>query len=221
MILPNRLLSEINLLVKSNTLDIDSIKYTDHIKKYTLPSIINFDWKNILDLPPKNSSQQTSEELQYVASLTLNRSTEDLALIDIVDKDPAILVKKVCDTHNISFPTDRFDKWYDNTKNLIYTIKYYFNRPRPKQLADFYHLKMDTIDSDTAQTPSYPSGHTVYAKLAALLVESVHPELAPILHKTVVNVAYARCCQGVHFPSDNQASIILADTIYQHLKTTN
>jgi len=219
--LHNRLLSEINSLVKDQSVDIDSVVYTNKPKTYQLPTLIGFDWKQVLAPPPLNSSQQTREELIYVSELTRNRTSSDLELIAIVDKDPAILVKQICNQYNISFPTKTFDHLYDNTKNLIYIIKQYYNRPRPKQLADFYHLKMDTIDSDTAQTASYPSGHTVYAKLAALLIESLHPELALSLHKTVVNVAYARCCQGVHFPSDNQASIILADTIHQHLKTTN
>lgn len=218
MTVPHKLLSEINSLIQSNSIDVDSIVYTNKTIDYKLSDIINFDWRNALPTPPKNSSLQTQEELIYISDLTLNRTQTDLELINIVDKDPAILVKQICDQYNISFPSTLFDQWYENTKNLIYAIKEHFNRPRPKQLADFYHLKLDVIDSDTAQTPAYPSGHTVYAKLAALLVQSLHPELEFVLNKAVINVAYARCCQGVHFPSDNQASILLANIIYPHLK---
>lgn len=216
-----RLLSEINSLVQPISVNIDDIKYTDNIQHYNLPSIIDFDWTNILDNPPLNGSKQTLDELVYVSNLTLHRTKQQVDLIGKIDDDPSFPIKQICRVNNILFPNDVFNEWYQDTKNLIYTIKYYFNRPRPKQLADFYNLKMNTIDSDTAHTPSYPSGHTVYAKLAANIVLANYPNLKDSLNTAVADVAYARCCQGVHFPSDNKASIILADTIYQHLKTTN
>lgn len=219
MSLSNKLLYEINSLVKSKSIDVDDIVYSKEIKKYTLSNYIDFDWKNILQKPSRNSSEYTIDDLLYVCSLTLNRTAKDIDLIKQVDKDPSILVKNLCDSVNINFPQDLFDKYYDHTKNLIYVIKQYFNRPRPQQLADFYNLKIDVITTDTHHTASYPSGHTVYAKLAALLVSEKYPKLKPILDHSATIVAYARCSQGVHFPSDNKASIILANFIYQHLKS--
>lgn len=212
MVINYKLLSEIN-----NNINIDDIKYSNSIKKYPLSKNIDFDWKNILSQPAKNSSKSTLNELIYISSLTLNRTSEDIDLINRVDQDPSAEIKNICKSLGINFPQNLFDKLYDDTKNLIYTIKQYYNRPRPQQLANFYNLKIDVIDSDTAHTASYPSGHTVYAKLAALLVEADYLELRSTLTRAVNRVAYARCIQGVHFPSDNKASIILANFIYQYL----
>lgn len=219
MVLNHRLLKEINHLVGSDSIDIDDLRYTNQIKTYSLPKIIDFNWQNILETPPSNGSKQTLDELIYVANLTLKRTPQELELIRKIDDDPSFPIQETCKIYNVDFPKEIFNQWYINTKNLIYAIKYHFNRPRPQQLANFYNLKIDAIDSDTAHTPSYPSGHTVYAKLAANIVLANYPNIGitDSLNTAVADVAYARCCQGVHFPSDNQASLIVANFIFQHL----
>ena len=63
-----QLLSDLNCKANFIT-DIDEIKYADYHIEYTLPSIIQFDWKNLLIDPPKNSSKQTIEELIYLSKL--------------------------------------------------------------------------------------------------------------------------------------------------------
>lgn len=209
-----------SLNCKANSIsDIDNIKYADHLIEYTLPSIIDFDWKSILEDPPKNSSKTTLEELLLLSQLTSDRSPDDLSLIKDVDDDASITVKRVLKKYNHKFPQDLFDEFYTQTKYLIYNIKFYYNRPRPIQLAKIYNIKIDVIDSDTAKTPSYPSGHTVYAKLAAELAKNLHPHLSTELDMAVKLVGYARMIQGVHFPSDNDASIILGNFIYNNLNS--
>lgn len=211
-----KLLSDLNC--KANSIsDIDNIKYADYHIEYTLPDIVDFNWKNILSNPPKNSSKQTLEELVYLSKLTQGRSQQDLDLIKSVDSDAAITVKNVLKKHKCIFPNQLFDKLYLNTKYIIYNIKFYYNRPRPKQLANIYNIDLNVIESDTARTPAYPSGHTVYARLAANVSLRLYPHLQTELDDAVNLVAYARCCQGVHFPSDNQASIILGNFLYNNL----
>ena len=199
--------------------DIDDIKYTDRVIKYTSPTIVNVDWRNILKDPPKNSSKITLEELLLLSQLTANRSSEDLALIKDVDEDAAITVKRVLKKHNHKFPQDLFDKFYTPTKQLIINTKLFYNRPRPAQLAKVYNVKINVIESNTAKTPSYPSGHTVYAELAAELAKNLYPHLSNDLDIAVKLVGYARMAQGVHFPSDNKASIILGNYIYNNLNS--
>lgn len=210
-----KILSEINHSIGST--NIDDIKYCDTLIEYTLPNIIDFEWKNILQNPPENSSRSTLNDLKYISQLTLSRNSQDLELIQQVDDDATYSVKQLLTKHNLMFPQELFDQFYDATKYLIYNIKFLFNRPRPIQLAKIYNITIDLIDSDTTRTPAYPSGHTVYAKLAANIAASFYPELKQQLDMTAHMVGYARVCQGVHFPTDNTASILLADTIYHHL----
>jgi membrane-associated phospholipid phosphatase len=122
-----------------------------------------------------------------------------------------------CKNKKITFPQKNFDDLYDIFKPLILNTKYYFNRARPYQLAKLYGLTIDVIETDTHQTPSYPSGHTVYARLAGNLVTSSHPEFKYELDQIVNRSAYARVLQGVHYPSDNLASIIFTDFVFHKL----
>ena len=84
-------------------------------------------------------------------------------------------------------------------------------------MAKIYGLTINVIETDTHHTPSYPSGHTVYARLAANLILKSNPEFQYELDLIVSKSAHARVLQGVHYPSDNKASIIFTDYIFKKL----
>jgi hypothetical protein len=214
----NRLLSEINSSVGST--NIDDIKYTNQkISDHKISSLVDFDYKSILNNPPKNSSSSTLQELIYISRITNNRTDTDIAFVHKVDKDASSLVIDFCQDKNINFPKEDFDKLYSIIKPLILNTKYFFNRARPYQLAKFYGIDINVIQTDTHQTPSYPSGHTVYARLAANLVLRSNPEFKYELDQIVNKSGYARVLQGVHYPSDNKASILFTNYIFDKLNT--
>lgn len=212
----NKLLFQINSAI--NTTNIDNIKYTTEIvEDEEISQLIDFDYKSILYGPAKNSSISTLEELIYISKTTHNRTDKDIEFVNKIDKNPAALVIDFCKNKNIIFPKTDFNNLYKIIKPLILNTKYYFNRPRPDQLARFYGLTINIIETDTHHTPSYPSGHTVYARLAANLILKSNPEFRYELEQIVDKSAYARVLQGVHYPSDNKASIIFTDYIFKKL----
>ena len=212
----NKLLSEFSSVMPY--INIDNIKYTTKtVEDQKVSKLIDFDYKSILDNPPINSSGSTLKELIYISKITNNRDDTDIKFIHKIDKNAASLVIDFCDSKNIIFPQNDFNSLYDIIKPLILNTKYYFNRARPYQLAKFYGLIIDVIETDTHQTPSYPSGHTVYARLAANLVSRSNPTFKNELDQIVNRSAYARVLQGVHNPSDNNASIIFTDYIFAKL----
>jgi hypothetical protein len=212
----NKLLSEFSSVIPS--INIDNIKYiTKIVEDQKVSKLIDFDYKSILDNPPINSSGSTLKELIYISKITNNRDDKDIEFLNKIDKNPASLVIDFCKNKKITFPQKDFDNLYDIIKPLILNTKYYFNRARPYQLAKLYGLTIDVIETDTHQTPSYPSGHTVYARLAGNLVSSSHPEFKYELDQIVNKSAYARVLQGVHYPSDNEASIIFTDFVFHKL----
>jgi hypothetical protein len=212
----NKLLSEFSSVIPS--INIDNIKYTAKtVEDQKVSKLIDFDYKSILDNPPINSSGSTLKELIYISKITNNRDNKDIEFLNKIDKNPASLVIDFCKNKKITFPQKDFDNLYDIIKPLILNVKYYFNRARPYQLAKLYGLTIDVIETDTHQTPSYPSGHTVYARLAGNLVTISHPEFKYELDQIVNRSAYARVLQGVHYPSDNTASIIFTDFIFHKL----
>lgn len=212
----NRLLSSLSSVIPS--INIDNIKYTTKtVEDQKVSALIDFDYKSILDSPPTNRSGSTLKELIYISKITNSRNDNDIKFVHKIDKNPASLVVDFCDNKKIIFPKKDLNNLYDIIKPLILNTKYYFNRPRPYQLAKLYGLTIEVIETDTHQTPSYPSGHTVYARLAGNLVSSFYPEFRYELDQIVNKSGYARVLQGVHYPSDNTASIIFTDFIFHKL----
>lgn len=172
----------------------------------------------VLDQPPTNDSNQTLAELQEILFLTQSRSETDINEILLIDKDSISLYQKFLDSYNLKFPIEIFDRYYSILADIIMNLKLYFNRPRPNQIAEFYGYNIDVIHTKTHSTPSYPSGHTAYAKLAEMLASEYFPEHQNTFKDITKRVGLARMQQGVHFASDNAASIKLVEKTYNKIK---
>lgn len=212
----NKLLFDIDY--KLTNLDIDSIVYSDSVIEYPISKVINFDWKKILDPPFKNSSNKTYKEVIYVQDQSLShRSFQDRENILNIDHDPNSGIKALLKQRNLQFPSAYFEMFYNITKPVMLNIKYLYNRPRPQTIAKIYGITIDILETETHFTPSYPSGHTFYTSLAYEISHSLYPSLKHELKTEVNNTANARIRQGVHYKSDNNASIILAKYLFNKL----
>lgn len=201
-----------------NTQDLDSLTYQDHITEYPVPDIVNFEWKKVLPHPASNSSKQTYNELLEVYNKSSRRSKNDLEMVRKIDQNPNFFLYDLLDRLNISFAYETFEEMYSILKPILKNTKNIFNRARPYQLAKFYDLEINVDITDTHHTPSYPSGHTLYTKLAANIVMDQYPNLKNELNKIVNMTAEARIIQGVHYRSDSHASIVLTDYLYKNIK---
>lgn len=103
-----------------------------------------------------------------------------------------------------------------DTKNLIYKFKYFYQRPRPFQLAQYYKLKLFPFNSFSAHTPSYPSGHTLQAYVILNVIADKHPNQYQFCKEMIDDIAYSRLYLGLHYPSDNEFAIEIAKKILQH-----
>ena len=111
-----------------------------------------------------------------------------------------------------------FKKIYNLIYPVIMNLKYQYNRPRPEQLAERLGFKVNVVKTKTHQTPAYPSGHTVYAAIGAYLLADMYPELSSDFFRKIGETGLARCLQGVHYPSDNEASMVISGAIWQDLR---
>lgn len=99
--------------------------------------------------------------------------------------------------------------------------KIYWNRARPNQLAKYLNVPLNVIATDTHHTASYPSGHVVYSNLAANIIKDLYPQIQIRELDFIVNeTARARVLQGVHYPSDNKASLVFSNYIFNKLRKT-
>jgi len=87
---------------------------------------------------------------------------------------------------------------------MEFTVKYHLMRPRP------YHLEPKLNPLARISSPSYASGHTLWAYIQAF----AWSELIPEKRKEFLDVAYevgeSREIMGIHYPSDEEAARILA-----------
>lgn len=197
---------------------IDSLGYDTIYLEKPISNLVDFDWKKILDPPPKNSSETTLKELALISKSTKDRSEKDIELIHNIDQnldEPFILLLQ---QYGLKYPQSYIDLFNDIIYPILLNTKRLWNRPRPQQLAKIYNIDMFTILTDTTHTASYPSGHTVYSNLVALILKDTYPQIATKkLDNIVLETARARILQGVHYPTDNKASIIFSQYIFNKL----
>lgn len=206
------------LLQYLNQEKIESIKYDTIYLEKPMSKLIDFDWKNILDPPPKNLDKSTIKELDLIAKETKNRSKSEIAQILSIDQELDQPFINFLQEYNLEYPQQYIDLFYDIIKPLLQNTKSYWNRARPNQLAKLFNITIDVLVTDTHHSASYPSGHTVYASLVANILKDIYPQIdTKQLNNIVLIVAAARVKQGVHYPSDNKASLIFSKFIFEKL----
>lgn len=212
----HKILAEIQAYRKS--IDIDSITYAGHYEELPIPDIINFDWKNLIPPPDKNSTQKTYSELVEVINLAKQRTSEETKFVSRIDVDANSFLYEYLNTYQLNFPMDKFHAMYSICKPIISNIKFLFDRARPYQLSRIYGFDINLWSSPTHKTPSYPSGHVFYTSLATHFVVERYPKLKSKMKEIIGLTSQARMMQGVHYFSDNVAGSKLADILYNKLK---
>jgi len=196
------------------------LKYDGIFLEKPVPDIVDFDWKTVLDSPPSNDNKVTVKELEFISGVTQNLSEQQRKMILLIDQDTDALFKKLLLKYNIDkYPQQIIKEMYNVIRPIILNIKSYWNRPRPYQLASLYGINIKYINTDTHHTAAYPSGHTAYANLVANILYKTYPQINKTeLFDIVTTVAENRVLQGVHYPTDNAASILLGEYLFHKLQ---
>lgn len=215
------------LIKKIDTqINLDKLKYAPEFNykesnyaSMEFPEIGNIDLFSIVSEPSKNSSQETKSELLYLSNLTKNLSQSQKDLVYKIDKNAGTLLEDFIKENSIKFPYNFFTSvFYTCLIAMVDHLKFYYNRPRPYQIADHYHIEINRIVTKSHKTPAYPSGHTMYAALMAEMIIDKYPQYKKQVSQLVDLCGKARELQGVHYPSDNTASKKIVKTIYPELK---
>lgn len=199
---------------------INDIVYTNYQLEYPVPDIANdIDWKTILPPPPKNNSNTTISELQDISRYTTRLSESNKILVYNIDENANFLLYPFLAKNNIKFSFDYFNSIYRIIRPILLNIKYFYNRPRPYDLGPVFDIPIKVLHTETHHTPAYPSGHTVYTSLACDIIKKQYDssKIHKALDSIVQTTAECRMMQGVHYSSDNEASIKLTNRIYNHL----
>jgi acid phosphatase (class A) len=172
---------------------------------------------------PANSSDETRAELDHLLSLQNNRTKEQIGRAEYIANigswfnilnpdDPDYNENK----KQLFYIADTIGSWYNyqnfpaTTQLLLnciqdirvaeFRLKWNFKRPRP------YHLEPKVQPLTRIKSPSFASGHTLWAYTEAYIFSEIIPEKRALFLQRADEVRWSRELLGIHYPSDNEAS---------------
>jgi len=167
---------------------------------------------------PKNSSPATKEELNDIVA----------AIGDLQKDEEGQRIARIYDRHLVDFYTRFFAQYklpeaetraqieeiINYINPLIYKLKFYFNRPRPSQLAAYLKLKLFPFRfSSSSMNPSFPSGHAVQSRVISEIFGNHFPQIYQQLIEISDDVCASRIRIGQHYSSDIDVGLYVAECI--------
>lgn len=161
--------------------------------------------------PPQNGNERVKQEISLVKEKM--KSLSNAQVRDeymAIDKDLRAYAGYYCSNLGVTDAVKWFDEMNAATGSFILKLKYWFQRPRPYQLASLFDIDLFPLHSCSSLSPAFPSGHTFQAFLIEMWLKQ----------KGVDNnfselVARSRVGLGLHYPSDNQGSFEIAQKIIE------
>jgi len=168
---------------------------------------------------PKNSSDATISELNEIVECINLLSVKEEYINRYKFYDRALikyfkdgLEKGDIDMHEANALIDGV---IADTLPLLIKLKYHFQRPRPFQLAEYYKLKLFPFKSYSADSPSFPSGHSFQAKLLTEVIGNRYPSTYAFMKDVCNDINYSRLYMGLHYQSDIDVGIFAAEQVLQ------
>lgn len=188
--------------------DEDSTPYTEK----GMRDLREKDLSILIDPPPNETDRLL--ELPVVADQYRNRKNP-AKMQDLLDKDMESLFNAILMDAGLPSSMYMITGIAKSTVSDIKFHKDYFGASRPKELAQKHGIYFECDHLDSAQTASYPSGHTTQACYVAMVLGEIYPEIKSKLDSLADKIANSRIDRGVHLPSDNEAGRKLAEALFQ------
>ena len=163
-------------------------------------------------MPPENDSSLTLKEIKYLAEIKPSQEVAEMG--DDVLKNFMDLIEK----HDVNVSEEFIDRIIKESAKFIMDLKYKFNRPRPFQVAEFYHIDLNGTQLDSMKTPSFPSGHAVQGYLIGEYLASVDNLNGYIYRDKAEEIAESRIIAKAHYPSDKAYGKTIAKALFRGMK---
>ncbi len=193
------------------------MKYTDkvdskHQKKMDMPTeLLSDDMRVPFTSFPENSSKETLDELEWLS--VYNGGNIDENYVKEGDGVSGVF-EKYCNENDLKYNKEYYKQILDESSKTILSLKYYYNRPRPKQLADYYGIEeFKDVELSSMKTPSYPSGHSTQGHLIAELLGKEYPGHYGNFKKLADFISKSRLMARAHYPSD----CVFGEEVAQHI----
>jgi hypothetical protein len=188
-----------------NLLDINKIKYSSDVKSKHQKGINqSTDVISHVNVPhspfPENSSRETLSELDFL--INYNNGEVDKSFVKRGDNISKVF-NDYCKDNNLNYDKKYYDKILKESSKTILQLKYHYNRPRPKQLADYYGIEdFQDVELSSMKTPSYPSGHSTQGHLMAELLGKKYLQHYDKFKSLANMISKSRIMARAHYPSD-------------------
>ena len=139
-------------------------------------------------------------------------------LQQVCDKKFEKLFQVFLESRRKTYNVEYYEMLIDSLVPIIAKLKQYYSRPRPAELAKSMGIDFTGDNLSSAQTPSYPSGHTIQAYVMAHMLSDQFPEHEDSLMKIAELVSQSRIDRGVHFPTDIEHGREIAESIHAQIK---
>lgn len=176
------------------------------------------DLDHLLAPPPALGSPAETMDLTAVMNAERDRNA-DAAVAAEEDHERTVfrfadVIGPAFTPENLPFATKFFQRVYADENKIVEQAKTHFARPRPYQVnADLTPMLYPKA------TPSYPSGHTAFAYVMAILLANMVPEKSVPIFDRAAEYGYNRVVAGAHFPTDVEAGRIagtVIDSVFFH-----
>lgn len=195
-----------------------TVQEIDFIQKKGLTDDLFEKLKNTLTFP-KNDSELVKDELNEIvdclATMAQPENQSFLKRYQSYDRNLIQALTGIFKEKNIDVEELCTDI-VEDIQGLIYKLKYYYQRPRPKQIAQYYKLKLFPYKSFSAHSPSFPSGHCLQAVVLLNVIGNKNPTEYPFCKELIEDISYSRVYLGHHFSSDSEGAKELGKEILKH-----
>jgi hypothetical protein len=180
---------------------------TDNFLPYLQKGEFDFVFEGLKNYPfPQNGSDTTKDEIRELISFQNSPEQKDEEIMTRFLKYDSKMIdvfKEYC-TNTIGHNMDEvIDQVIEDGQYVIVKLKFFYQRPRPFQLAHYYKARLFPYASPTAHTPAYPSGHAFQSTLLAEFIGNMHPEHSKFLNELAHDIAISRLFLGLHYATDN------------------
>ena len=201
------------------------------IKPYYLDQVKLEDFQ--IPDPPANSSEQTRAELNYLLQVQQQRTKLDVeSSMYMAGVFYSLKTKPEDSTYNyyrqnlfhigrsignwfnpkdLPLTADLIAHVWQDASYFIWAFKYKYLRVRP------YVLDPDIDNLEETNWAAYPSGHAANSYVNAYIYQELAPEFLEVFIKDAYDMAHSREIIGVHYPSDSEASRMLARQLVNKL----
>lgn len=166
---------------------------------------------------PLNSSPEAFGELLYLKQLQEQHAdTSFLEFVEVADEDMYGLFEALL--ASVGEPFEYYHQLFQELVGFTIVLKMEYDRCRPYQLASMLGVELHPMSSESAHSPSYPSGHTLQTLTVAGAIARNLPEIADKAIAIGKAIAVSRMVGGYHYPSDNAYSEVLARQVLENLR---